>query len=54
MTFKIEIEQYGRWVVQVTRLPGVTAYGNTAGEAKVKAQMLTRHPLADRLENGDS
>ena len=56
MPFKIEIEQEedGRWIAEVTDLPGVMTYGQTRQEAVEKVQALTFRVLADRLEHGES
>jgi predicted RNase H-like HicB family nuclease len=55
MTFKIEVEQEldGRWIAEVADLPGVLAYGSTAGEAKARVQALALRVVADRLEHGE-
>jgi len=56
MKFRIEIEQEEdqRWIAEVTDLPGVLAYGQTAEEAQAKVQALALRVIADRLENGDT
>ncbi len=55
MTFTIEYEQEkdGRWLAEVTELPGVLAYGRTLDEAIAKAQALALRVLADKLEHGE-
>jgi predicted RNase H-like HicB family nuclease len=52
---KIESEQEedGRWIAEVTDLPGVLAYGRTRDEANARAQALALRVIADRLENGE-
>jgi predicted RNase H-like HicB family nuclease len=52
---KIESEQEedGRWIAEVTGLPGVLAYGRTRDEANARAQALALRVIADRLENGE-
>ncbi len=54
MTFVVEIEQEedGRWIAEVTDLPGVMAYGRSQEEAKAKVQALALRVVADRLELG--
>ncbi|MGB0766732.1 MAG: type II toxin-antitoxin system HicB family antitoxin [Phycisphaeraceae bacterium] len=54
--YVIELEQEddGRWIAEVPDLPGVMAYGQTRAEAVRKAQSLSLHVLADRLEHGES
>jgi predicted RNase H-like HicB family nuclease len=55
MSLKIEVEQEddGRWLAEVTDLPGVMAYGPTRQEAIDKAQALSLRVLADRLDHGE-
>ena len=50
---EIERETDGRWIGEVTDLPGVLAYGATRDEAISKAKALTFRVLADRLEHGE-
>jgi predicted RNase H-like HicB family nuclease len=40
----IEQEDDGRWIGEVTALPGVLAYGNTGVEARSKAAALASVP----------
>jgi predicted RNase H-like HicB family nuclease len=56
MNLKIEVEQEvdGRWVAEVTQLPGVLAYGTSAEMAVAKVQALALQVLADRWEHGGS
>ena len=55
MKLVLEIEQEidGRWLAEIADLPGVMAYGQTADEAKAKAQALALRVIADRLEHGE-
>ena len=53
LTMEYEQEDDGRWLAEVPQLPGVIAYGATAGEAMSRAQVLALRVLADRLENGE-
>ncbi len=55
MKLKIEVEREedGRWLAEVTDLPGVMAYGVTRPEAIAKVQALALRVLADRLEHGE-
>jgi predicted RNase H-like HicB family nuclease len=48
-----EREEDGRWIAEVTALPGVLAYGATKAEAAARVQALALRVIADRLENGD-
>lgn len=48
LTIESEREDDGRWLAEVTRLPGVLAYGVTANDAMAKAEVLALRVLADR------
>lgn len=52
--YAVEVEQEadGRWIADVPELPGVMAYGRSREEAVRKAQALSLHVLAEKLENG--
>ncbi len=56
MTFNIAIEQEedGRWIAEVTELPGVLAYGSTLQDARAKVQALALRVVADRLEHREA
>ncbi len=56
MTFNIEIEQEsdGRWLAEVSDLPGVLTYGVTRPDAVAKVQALALRVLAERLEHGEA
>jgi predicted RNase H-like HicB family nuclease len=49
-----EREEDGRWLAEVSELPGVVAYGSTAEEAQARAQVLALRVLAERLEHGEA
>jgi predicted RNase H-like HicB family nuclease len=49
-----EKEEDGRWIAEVPELPGVMAYGASRDEAVRKAQALSLHVLAERLEHGEA
>lgn len=53
--FKVEVEKEtdGRWIAEVSDLPGVLAYGSTRAEAVTRAQALSLRVLAERLEHGE-
>jgi len=53
-TVETEQEEDGRWIAEVTELPGVLSYGMTEDEARMRAQALALRVLADRLEHGES
>ena len=50
---RTEQEEDGRWIAEVTALPGVLAYGGSKAEANARAQALALRVIADRLENGE-
>jgi len=50
---EVEEEKDGRWIAEVPELPGVLAYGKSREEAVRRAQALSLHVLADRLEHGE-
>ena len=52
-TLECEREEDGRWLAEVSQLPGVLAYGVSANEAMGKAQVLALRVIAERLENGE-
>ena len=54
ITFEVEREDDGRWLAEVPELPGVLAYGASAEEAMVRAEVLALRVLADRIEHGES
>jgi len=53
--YSVEVEQEvdGRWIAEVPELAGVLAYGQSRDEAIRKAQALSLHVLAERLEHGE-
>jgi len=55
MNLMIEVEQEedGRWIAEVTDLPGALAYGQTREEAIARVKALSLRMLADRLEHGE-
>jgi len=56
MTFVVELEQEtdGRWIAEVSDLPGVMAYGKSQDEARARVQALALRVVADRLEHGEA
>lgn len=56
MNFRVEFEQEadGRWIAEVTDLPGVLAYGASREEALAHVQALALRVLAERLEHGET
>ena len=53
LTIETDQEIDGRWIAEVTDLPGVLAYGQTRQEAIDRAQALSLRVMADRLEHGE-
>jgi predicted RNase H-like HicB family nuclease len=51
---EMEREEDGRWIAEVSALPGVLAYGPTRDEALARAEALALRVLADRLEHGET
>ncbi len=47
-------ERDGRWIVEITKLPGVMAYGSTKKEALQKAYAIALRTLADTVEQGST
>jgi predicted RNase H-like HicB family nuclease len=56
MKFDIEceLEDDGRWLAEVSQLPGVLAYGASANEAMTRAEVLALRVLAEQLEHGET
>ena len=54
MKFDLECEREddGRWLAEVSQLPGVLAYGASANEAMTKAEVLALRVLAEQLASG--
>jgi len=53
MKIEIERETDGRWLAEVTELPGVMAYGKTRDEAVSSVEALALRVMADRIEHGE-
>lgn len=53
LTVELEREEDGRWLAEVTDLPGVAAYGNTRDAALALVKALALRVLAERLEHGE-
>jgi len=54
MKIEIETEEDGRWIAEVSDLPGVLAYGSTREEAIARVEALALRVIADRLDHGES
>lgn len=53
VTFTIELEREtdGRWLAEVSTLPGVLCYGADRDEAVARVQALALRVIAERLEH---
>src|ERR1043166_5334546 len=56
VVFRVETEREpdGRWLAEVSELPGVLAYGGTEDQAIARVQALALRVVADRLEQGEA
>ncbi|MDB5349583.1 MAG: type toxin-antitoxin system HicB family antitoxin [Planctomycetota bacterium] len=54
LDIEIEREEDGRWLADISSLPGVMVYGETRDEAVAKVQALALRVIADRLDHGES
>jgi predicted RNase H-like HicB family nuclease len=54
LKIEVEREDDGRWLAEISELPGVIAYGQTREEAIERAKALSLRVMADRLEHGES
>lgn len=50
LALEVDREEDGRWIAEVTDLPGVMAYGKTEHEAILSAFALALRVLADQIE----
>ncbi len=49
-----ERETDGRWLAEITELPGVMCYGASRKEAVARAEALALRILADRVDHGET
>jgi predicted RNase H-like HicB family nuclease len=56
MTLTVELEQEtdGRWIAEVSELPGVLVYGESRERATQLARALALRVLADKIEAGEA
>lgn len=52
-TIRLLRETDGRWIGDVTELPGVTVYGATVEEATLRAKALALRVVAEEIEHGE-
>jgi predicted RNase H-like HicB family nuclease len=53
LTIRLLRETDGRWIADITELPGVTVYGVTPEEATLKAKALALRVIAEEIEHGE-
>lgn len=55
MRFKLECEREtdGRWLAEISELPGVFAYGASINEAIAKVEGLALRVLAEQIEQDE-
>jgi predicted RNase H-like HicB family nuclease len=53
LKIELEREDDGRWIAEVTALPGILAYGATPDEARSRAAALALRAIADLIEHGE-
>ena len=53
MQIGVEREDDGRWIAEVSALPGAMAYGSTKAEAIMKVEAFVFRALADKIEHGE-
>ena len=54
MKIDIEKEVDGRWIAEVSDLPGVLAYGKTREDSIAKVEALALRVIADRIDHGET
>ena len=52
-TVDVEREDDGRWIGEISELPGVLAYGANRDEVVARTKALAFRVLADRLDHGE-
>ena len=53
MDIEIEQEEDGRWIAEVTDIPGVLVYGKSREEAIQSVKALALRVISDRLDHGE-
>jgi predicted RNase H-like HicB family nuclease len=54
LKIETEREEDGRWIAEVTNMPGVMCYGDSEEGAIAAAQALALRVLADQIEHQSS
>ena len=52
-TVETEREEDGRWIAEVSEIPGVLQYGQSREEAIAQVEALALRVIADRIEHGE-
>jgi predicted RNase H-like HicB family nuclease len=53
LTIDVEQEADGRWIAEVTAIPGALAYGASKSDARSRAAALACRVIADLIEHGE-
>ena len=51
---EFEREEDGRWIAEISKIPGAMAYGSTKQEAERRAYAIALRTLADSIEQGNT
>jgi len=54
LKIETEREDDGRWIAEITNMPGVMCYGDSEQAAMAAAQALALRVLADQIEHQNS
>ncbi len=54
LSIECERETDGRWIAEITQIPGAMAYGATREEAMARAEIVALRAIADRIEHGEA
>jgi predicted RNase H-like HicB family nuclease len=52
-TIETEQEEDGRWIAEISEIPGVMVYGGNEEEAIAHVQALVLRVIADKIEHGE-
>ena len=53
LSIRLLRESDGRWIADISELPGVTVYGTTPEEATLKAKALVLRVITEEIELGE-
>ena len=54
LVIEFDREEDGRWIAEISQLPGVVVYGTSREEAEYRVKVLALRVLADRAERDRS